>query len=102
MGTKIGSPDEIRRQGLTNRWELYDNEDLLYFSVETYTSLKPPNKMSVYNMATKTSSRGWLKARRRRLACSETHSPDKRRRLKSRAELLAERFARHCATVARR
>merc|ERR1711964_232173 len=29
-------------------------------------------------------------------------SPKKRRRLKSRAELLAERFARHCATVARR
>merc|ERR1711964_253100 len=38
---------------------------------------------------------------RRRLASSETRMPDHPRRLKSRAELLAERFARHLASVAR-
>merc|ERR1711964_44662 len=44
-------------------------------------------------------STGWIPSRR--LACSETSKPTNRRRMKSRAELLAERFARHLASVAR-
>merc|ERR1711964_576522 len=59
------------------RWYMCDKNNKLLYATAERGSETPPKK-----------KKGWLK--------------QYRRRLKSRAELLAERFARHCATVARR
>merc|ERR1711964_151860 len=65
-----------------NRWYMYDKNNNLRYHVK--------------------SSRTLFGSKSKETPPKHDWTKNKRRRLKSRAELLAERFARHCASVARR